>query len=249
MRGIFFALLSDNIGMRQNLEKIAVIAQVLIGIIFVLFVMLIPFGVLEAGIFDNSLVRILLGILSALYLVTSAFLLISAFTGTGALRRLLLFSDSESKTMTTARVIKKLVVSEGKKIKGVFVKKVGILQDDKYGFKLKVTVAITGSDVEESVDTFRCMLADSFYYGLGVRFNSIDFVIKNLRPKYMADLDTSQKQAKLLKEKRDCSKQYIHEPLDEVYDEREEEGSGEENVGQEEKNEEETEIDIHEETD
>ncbi len=215
--------------MRQTLEKIALVAQISVGVIFVLFVIFIPFGVLDMEIFDNSLVRIFLAILSVLFVALSIYLLVSFFSGNGALRKLLLFSDSESKTMTTAKVIKSLVVREGKKVEGIYVKKIKILQDDKYGFKLRVTVGITGNDVEESVDTLRCMIADSFYNGLGVRFNSIDFVVKHLRPKYMADLEESKKQARILKEKRDCSKQYIHEPLDEVYDSGDDESDAGEN--------------------
>lgn len=213
------SLFTNNRDMRTALEKIALITQTVIGLIFVLFILFMPFGVLEVDIFDNSLVRILLGILSVAYLGISVYLVISTFTGNSALRKLLLFSDSESKTMTTAKVIKSLVVREGRKVEGVYVKKVKIVQDDKYGFNLRVTVNIHGSDAEESVDTLRCMIADSFYNGLGVRFNSIDFVIKRLSPKYLTDIEQSKRQAKLLKDKRICSKQYIHEPLEEVYTE------------------------------
>ncbi|HPG91880.1 MAG TPA: hypothetical protein PK675_00540 [Clostridia bacterium] len=206
--------------MKRSFEKIAIVAQISIGAIFVLFVIFIPLGVLEVGLFDNSLVKILLGILTVLFVLLSVYILVATFTSSGALKRLLLFSDAESKTMTTAKVIRRLVINEGRKIKGIYVKKIHIRQDDKYGFNLRVTVGITGNDVEESVDTLRCMIADSFYNGLGVRFNSIDFIVKNLKTKYVADLKRAQAQAKNLKEKRGCSKQYIHDAIEPIYDEK-----------------------------
>ena len=219
--------------MRRSFEKIAIVAQISIGAIFVLFVIFIPLGVLEAGLFDNSLVKILLGILTVLFALLSIYILVATFTSSGTLKRLLLFSDAESKTMTTTKVIKRLVISEGRKIKGIYVKKIHIHQDDKYGFNLRVTVGITGNDVEESVDTLRCMIADSFYNGLGVRFNSIDFIVKNLKTKYVADLKKAQSQAKTLKEKRGCSKQYIHDAIEPIYDEKNESDSTEQKTDSE----------------
>ncbi len=205
-----------NNAMRTNLEKIALIAQICIGSIYILFILFIPLGALDVTLFDNRLVKILLGILAFLYLGLGIFLLYKTFSNNEKLKQLVLFSDSESTTKTTANVIKNIVEKEGRKIDGVRVTKVKIRQDDKYGFGLKISLKISNNDVEDCVDKLRCILADMFFNGLGFKFNSIDFDVTRISTRYVADENSAETQMKELQSKRRCSKKYIHEPLDSV---------------------------------
>lgn len=204
--------------MKNSLEKIAVVSLICIGALYIMFVTLIPFGVLDLAVFTNNVVKIMLGIMAVLFVGLSVYVLITTFSDGSRLKKLVLFSDSQSATRTTAKVVKGLVVACAHSIEGARCKKVHIRADEKYGFKLQIRLTINKNDAEETVDSLRCLIADTFYRALGVRFNSIDFMIDSIRPKYRADKELASKQAELIKAQRNCSSNYVHEAMDTVYD-------------------------------
>ncbi len=205
--------------MKKIVDKIALVAVIILG--FIAIVLAIIFPMLATGwvLGTND---ILFMTIAVLYVGVSIYLLWSVFSSDGNVRTLTLFSDKESTTKTSLRVIKSLVVSDSKRVKGAAVKRVRVSQRDN-GIKLSITLTVVGAEVEETVDTMRCLVADTFIKVLGVRFDYIDFKIEKVRPNYVADEATARKRAQILKNERKCSDKYHDEAMDPIFEQAEKE--------------------------
>lgn len=205
--------------MKKTVDKIALVAVIILG--FIAIVLAIIFPMLATGwvLGTND---ILFMTIAVLYVGVSIYLLWSVFSSDGNVRTLTLFSDKESTTKTSLRVIKSLVVSDSKRVKGAAVKRVRVSQRDN-GIKLSITLTVVGAEVEETVDTMRCLVADTFIKVLGVRFDYIDFKIEKVRPNYVADEATARKRAQILKNERKCSDKYHDEAMDPIFEQAEKE--------------------------
>ena len=205
---------------RTTLQKITLVLLVLLGLIFIGVVAVVLFADRSAGtgaaafvLLDSALVRILMGVLAVAFALCGVYLIVCAFSGSGKLKRVVLFSDAESTTQATAKVLKNLVQRSAKLVGNVAVKKVSI-RESKYGLRLQIRIHIQGRDAEEVVDRLRCLVADSCKQSLGVHFSSIDFDIRSIRPKHTPNAETAALQAQALKEKRACSQEYLYDAME-----------------------------------
>ena len=68
--------------------------------------------------------------------------------------------------------------------------------------------------MSQAIDTFRCMLADSFKNTLGLTFNSINFEVVKLNTHYSTSIRKAEEQAEKLGEQREIADEIYNEPLD-----------------------------------
>ena len=112
---------------------------------------------------------------------------------------------SESATHANVKVIRNIVKSCAKKVKGIRIRRSKIRLDEKQGFGITVKVDANTHNVSESIDKLRCLLADAFKNTLGMTFNSINFVIRRLKSSYKPDVEKAEKMAKTLTQQRELS--------------------------------------------
>ena len=155
-----------------------------------------------------------LRVLFAVYVGLSAYMLYVNFSERENLKRVLLFSDAESATRTTTKVVHRIISACAKQTEGVAVKKTRIRPDDKQGFSINLKISVSSDNVAQVVDTFRCMLADSFKNTLGLTFNSINFEVVKLNTRYVASASKAEEQAEKLGEQRDVATKIYNEPLE-----------------------------------
>ena len=200
--------------MRKITEKISIVAQVCITLIFVVTTLLYITGVIPSndGVIDNGVFVSLLVILAITYGLLSAYMIYINFSEGENLRQILLFCDSESATHASVRVVRNIVKSCSKQVEGIRVRKVKMRLDEKQGLAITVKINVSTHKVSESVDKLRCLLADAFRNTLGVTFNSINFVIRRLKSSYKPDVEKAEKMAKTLTEQRELSADIYEQP-------------------------------------
>lgn len=201
--------------MKKIAEKVAIVAQICITLVFVITTLLYMFNIIpeNSALANNGVPGVLVGILAVVYLGLSAYILYVNFAATEDLRQVLLHCDSESATHASAKVLRNIVKSCAKKVNGVRVKKVKLNLDEKNGLVVTLKVNVSTHNVSESIDMMRCLVADAFKNTLGVTFNSIDFVIKRLKSKYKPDVDKAEKLAKTLTQQRELSADIYEQPF------------------------------------
>ncbi|MEG1705915.1 MAG: hypothetical protein RR291_00270 [Clostridia bacterium] len=203
---------------RGSLEKVAIVAHICITFVFVLLCILLTFGVITLTVAVDTIstgdriLQVFILALGVIYVALSIYLIYLNFSDQKTLRAIVLFTDSESTTKATRNVINHIVKSASKMVQGIKIRRIQINNDDKMGFKLKVTVEIVG-ELGEVVDQARCVLADSFFKTLGVRFSTIDFNIKKLSNSYTPDIEQAKKQAELLRAQRVMTDDIYRDPL------------------------------------
>ena len=193
--------------MRKITEKIAIVAQICITLIFVITTLLYITGVIpyNDGVLNNGILVSLLVILAIAYALLSAYIVYINFSEREYLRQILLFCDSESATHANVKVILNIVKSCAKKVNGIRVRKSKMRMDEKQGFSITVKIDVSTHHVSQSVDKLRCLLADAFKNTLGLTFNSINFVIRRLKSSYKPDVEKAEKMAKTLTQQRELS--------------------------------------------
>ena len=215
--------------MRRITEKIAIVAQICITLIFVVTTLLYIWGVIpyNEGLIDNGVFVSLLVILAITYGLLSAYIIYANFSEYEALRQVLLFCDSESSTRANVKVVRNIVRSCAKKVQGVRVRKVKMRLDEKQGFVITLKVDVSGNDLSVAIDKLRCLIADSFKNTLNLTFNSINFEIRKLKGRYTPNGERAEKLAKTLTEQRELSADIYEQPFQdncEKCDEKDEEG-------------------------
>ena len=201
--------------MRKITEKIAIIAQVCITLIFVITTILYITGVIpyNDGLVDNGVFVTLLVILAIVYGLLSAYIIYVNFSESEYLRQILLFCDSESATHANVKVIRNIVRSCAKKVNGIRVRKTKMRLDEKQGFGITVKIDVNTHNVSQSIDKLRCLIADAFKNTLGLTFNSINFVIRRLKSSYKPDVEKAEKLAKTLTQQRELSADIYEQPF------------------------------------
>ena len=125
-----------------------------------------------------------------------------------------MFCDSESATHTTTKVVHRIIADCAKQTDGITVKKTRVRPDEKQGFAINLKVKVSADNVSQAIDTFRCMLADSFKNTLGLTFNSINFEVVKLNTHYSTSIRKAEEQAEKLGEQREIADEIYNEPLD-----------------------------------
>ncbi len=130
--------------MRKLAEKVAIVAQICITMVFAITTLLDLTMVMpnDETIYNNNVLKTLIIVLFTVYLGLSAYLIYVNFSEKENLKRVLLFCDSESATTTTTKVVKNIVLSCARQAQGVTVKKTKVRADDKKGFTLTLKVNV-----------------------------------------------------------------------------------------------------------
>ena len=201
--------------MRKITEKIAIVAQVCITLIFVITSILYITGVIpyNEGVFDNGVFISLLIMLAITYGLLSAYMIYINFSEGENLRQILLFCDSESATHAGVRVVRNIVKSCAKQVSGIRIHKTKMRMDEKQGLVITVKIDVSTHKVSESVDKLRCLLADAFKNTLGLTFNSINFIIRRLKSSYKPNVEKAEKLAKTLTQQRELSADIYEQPF------------------------------------
>ena len=204
--------------MRKLAEKIVLVVQICITMVFAITTILNLTTVYpeETGVEtvqNNSILTSLIYILFILYVGLSAYMIYVNFSEKENLRRVLLYCDSESATHTNTKVINKIVNECARQAEGITVRKTKIRADDKKGFALTLKVNVNADNLSETIDTFRCLLYDSFINTLGLKFNSINFEVNKLNTRYAPNPNKAEEKAKQLNEQREITTEIYNEPL------------------------------------
>lgn len=201
--------------MRKITEKVAIIAQICITLVFVITTILYMSNVIpeSAALANNGMIATLITVLAIVYGLLSAYIIYVNFSEAENLRQILLFCDSESATQANVKVIRNVVRSCARKVKGIRVRKTKMRMDEKQGFVVTLKVDVSTHNVSQSIDKLRCLIADAFKNTLGLTFNSINFVIRKLKSRYKPDVDKAEKLAKTLTQQRELSADIYEQPF------------------------------------
>lgn len=201
--------------MRKVTEKVAIIAQICITLVFVITTLLYISNVIpeREALANNGMTATLIVILAIVYALLSVYLLYVNFSEREALRQVLLFCDSESATHANVKVVRNIVRSCAKKVSGVRVRRVKMRIDEKQGFVITLKVNVSGNELSVTIDKLRCLIADSFKNTLNLTFNTINFEIARLKSHYTPNVERAEKLAKTLTEQRELSADIYEQPF------------------------------------
>ena len=207
--------------MRKITEKVAIVAQICITLVFVITTLLYIANIIpeRQAFANNGMIATLIVVLSILYLLLSVYLLYVNFSEREALRQVLLFCDSESATHANVKVVRNIVRSCARKVDGIRVKRVKMRLDEKQGFVITLRVNASGDNLSFSIDKLRCLIADSFKNTLNLTFNSINFEVRRLKSRYTPDVTRAEKLAKTLTEQRELSSDIYEQPFQDACEE------------------------------
>lgn len=200
--------------MRKIAEKVAIVAQICITLVFVLTTVLYMANAIpqQENWNENGVLNILMLILAIAYLAISAYILYVNFAEAANLKRVLLFCDSDSATHATVKVINNIVKGCAKEVNGIKVKKIRIRSDEKAGFIATLSIEVTADSVAENINKLRALVSKSFYETLGLKFNTVNFCIEKLRGHYAPTDKVVEEVAEELSEAQEESADNYHEP-------------------------------------
>ncbi len=206
--------------MRKITEKVATVALICIALVFVVTTVLYMSGAIapQENWAANGISGPLVIVLAVLFAGLSAYLVYENFSTHANVKRVLLYCDSESATSADRRVVTNIVNGCAKQVEGIKVKKTRIAADDKQGFVLTLNVVSENATVQKSLDTLRCMLDESFNKTLGLKFNSINFVVDKLAAKFAPDVKHAKEMAETLADSREEADAHYQDPLDKCDD-------------------------------
>ena len=201
--------------MRKITEKVAIVAQICITLVFVITTLLYISNVIpeREALANNGMMATLIIILAAVYLLLSIYLLYVNFSESEALRQVLLFCDSESSTRANVKVVRNIVRSCAKKVSGIRVKRVKMRLDEKHGFVITLKVDVSANEFSVAIDKLRCLIADSFKNTLNLTFNTINFEVRRLKSHYTPNVERAEQLAKTLTEQRELSADIYEQPF------------------------------------
>lgn len=174
--------------MKKIAEKVVLVAQICITLVFVLTTILHMTGVLAytnaSGTADNSVTLILMIVLAVVYVALSAYMLYVNFAERESLKRILLFADCDSSTRTNIKVLNNVVRGCENQVDGITVRKLRVRTDEKGGLVAIFNVKVSAENIAKSVNDLRELLVESFRETFGLTFNAINFEIDKLNGKY-----------------------------------------------------------------
>ena len=184
--------------MRKIGEKVALVAQICVAIVFVIVAMLYVAEIIPQNILqDNTILFVMMAVLAVVFVGASVYLVYVNFSEAQDIKRILLHADSKSATTTNIKVVNKIALSCADRIDGVHIKKTKIRADEKRGFVATFVVDVSASSVTPVIEQLRCLIEDSFRDTLGLVFNTITFEVAKIKqPK--ADVKKAQKRAQAL---------------------------------------------------
>lgn len=185
--------------MRKIGEKVALVAQICVAVIFVIIALLYALGIVpQTTLEGNTVVFVVMLVLALVFVGTSVFLVYMNFSELQNLKRILLHADSKSATTTSITVVNKIARSCADKIEGVHVKKTRIRADEKKGYVATFVVEVSAQSVTPALEQLRCLIEDSFKETLGLVFNTITFEVAKLKSQPVTDVNKAKKRAQAL---------------------------------------------------
>lgn len=176
--------------MKKIAEKVVLVAQICITVIFVLTIILTMSGVIkQADIQDNKVVIILFVVLSVVYACLCAYLLFNAFSEKMNIKRVLLFYDVDTATRASSKVITNIANGCASEVNELKVRKIKLSVDDKQGLIATIHVKASVDNIAPSIEKFRKLLIENFKATLGLTFSAINFEIDKLDKKYVPNTD------------------------------------------------------------
>ncbi len=185
--------------MRKIAEKVALVAEICIAVIFVLTTLLYVLGVIpQVTNGNNAVVIVILIVLTVLFVGLCVYLLYMNFSARQNLKRILLYADSKSATTTTIKVVNKIARSCADKVEGVHVKKSKIRADEKNGYVTTFVVQVSAPSVTPVLEQLRCIVDEAFRQTLGLTFNTITFEVAKLKNEPKVDVSQAKKKAQTI---------------------------------------------------
>ena len=210
--------------MKRVAEKVAIVAQICITLVFVLTTVLYMSNVIpqQENWNANGVLNVLMIILAVAYLAISAFILYLNFCENAYLKRILLFCDSDSATHATVKVVNNIARGCAKQLEGIKFKKIKIRSDEKAGFIATVYIEIAADLLAESVNKLRALICQSFEETLGLRFNTVNFSIEKLHGRYTPSEKVAEDVAEELTQDQEEMRELYAEPATSITREEEE---------------------------
>lgn len=205
--------------MKNTMQKIALITLIIAGGIFIVLMFTIGNWATVEGEgtfispFTNPIVLVFLIILSVLYVGVSVYLLWAFFSEDESVKKILLYRDSNSTANTTYSVAKRMIKRSANQLGTVRISKVKIRHADNL-LILNVVILVKSREIEHTIDTLRCMIADIFYSVLGVKFDSINLEVKKVVSDYEPSIPDAEQKASQLKAQR-VAKQKVEDDIPE----------------------------------
>ena len=185
--------------MRKIGEKVALVAQICVAVVFVATSILYALGVIEPIVWQgNAVMAVVLFVLAAIFVGTSVYLVYTNFCEVQNLKRILLYADCKSATTTNVKVLTKIAQNCSNKIDGVRIVKTKIRADEKKGYIATFVVEVISQTATPALEQLRCLVEDSFKQTLGLVFNTITFDVVKLSSEPKADVKRAQKRAKAI---------------------------------------------------
>ncbi len=200
--------------MRKVTEKVALIAQIVLTLIFVIMCVLYMLNVIPQGnsFGDNAVTVVLFAVLVIIWLAVACYLLYLNFADSAALQCLVLHSDSQSATFATSKVIKRAINRCARQVGEVHVRRVQVRSDEKMGYRLLLVVEVKSNCATFFVDKLRAMVEDYFETVFNLKFNTIEFKINRLHAHYVADFAKAEKIAEQLEQQHNAVDQAYQTP-------------------------------------
>ncbi len=190
--------------MRKIAEKVALVAQICVAVVFVIVAMLYALGIVpQVELQNNAVVAVVMIVLAVIFVGTSVYILYMNFSELQNIKRVLLYADSKCATTASLKVVNKIARGCADKIDGVHIKKTKIRADEKKGYVATFYVQVSAGSVTPVLDQLRCLIEDSFKDALGLVFNTIAFEIIKLTNQHNTNVDQAKKRAQTITESTD----------------------------------------------
>ena len=199
--------------MRKLTEKVALVALVCISLVFVVTTTLYMTNLIpQTPWAENGIGGALTIVLGVLFVALAVYLVYVNFSSGANLKRILLYCDSESATSANKKVVENIIEGCVKQVSGIKIRKTKITADEKQGFVLTLYVATDSVDVQKNLDKLRCLLISGFTDTLGLKFNSVNFVVERLAAKFSPDTARAQQMADKIAEQRQQANDFYNDP-------------------------------------
>ena len=179
--------------MRKIAEKIAVVAQTCIALVFVATTLLQNLAVQQIAI-----TSVAIWVLAIVWVACTLYIVWCNFSTKQSLKKILVASSCNSATTTNHRVVGKTIAKCAHLVQGVKLKKYQLSTDEKHGFVLNLAINYHGKDVAFATEKLRCLLVDAFASTLGVAFNTITFEICKFSTTYTPNVEQAHRTAEQL---------------------------------------------------
>ena len=174
--------------MKRISEKVALVAQICIALIFALTLILCMSGaVSQNDLQDNKITCVLFSVLIAVFAVLSAYLLYCAFSARANIKRVLLFFDAGGATRASAKVVNNIVKGCAEQVPEVKIRKVKLHIDEKQEVVATLYIGVSADAIGKAVNKLRALITDNFLKTLGLALGAVNFEIDKLDKKFTPD--------------------------------------------------------------